>query len=368
MLNQKIQNSTPGVQIRQRFDVLDGLRGIAAILVMLLHYAAHNGLAWFAGAWICVDLFFILSGFVIAHSYGKKIASGLPFRDFLILRIIRLAPLYFLGLFLGIIAFFLAASKNPSIPVSLTEISYAISLAALGLPYLNHVAWPFGNGDVLGAIFPLNDPAWTLFFEFFINLIFFGYVRYFKRSSSVRLVATSFFVVMVCALWFKQIHSGWGSDNFIFGFPRVFLGFFLGALIFSEIKFFEYFPVRFGYILAFIFFGLCWVQNGKLAFFISVVFAPLTIALCASAQVSDLIKRCCDQLGNISYPLYILHIPLYRLGVVFYGDHVTAQVPRVILASLSAVAIASVAAHLDTLIRKKIMALYYPPRATQPLP
>jgi hypothetical protein len=66
-----------------RFDLLDGLRGIAAIGVMIYHYTLHNGLHWLGGAWVAVDLFFILSGFVIAHSYGNKILNGMGIQQFL---------------------------------------------------------------------------------------------------------------------------------------------------------------------------------------------------------------------------------------------------------------------------------------------
>src|SRR5476649_797527 len=95
-----------------RFDLLDGLRGVAAIAVMLHHYTQHTGWDWFGGAWVAVDLFFVLSGFVIAHSYSKKILNGISFRDFTSVRLVRLAPLYLLGLALGVCAVFLSMAKS----------------------------------------------------------------------------------------------------------------------------------------------------------------------------------------------------------------------------------------------------------------
>jgi peptidoglycan/LPS O-acetylase OafA/YrhL len=93
---------------RFRFDLLDGLRGLAAIAVMVHHFTQHNGLHWLGGAWVAVDLFFILSGFVIAHSYGIKLLAGMPLRQFLLIRLNRLGPLYFFGLLIGLIAALLA--------------------------------------------------------------------------------------------------------------------------------------------------------------------------------------------------------------------------------------------------------------------
>jgi peptidoglycan/LPS O-acetylase OafA/YrhL len=368
MLNQNTLGSSSQPQTHQRFDVLDGLRGIAAILVMILHYAANNGLAWFVGAWVCVDLFFILSGFVIAHSYGEKILKGLSFKKFVALRIIRLAPLYFLGLLLGIIGLLLAAQKNPALPVTSNAISSAITWGLLGLPYFNHVAWPFGGGDIIRAVFPLNEPAWTLFFEFFINLVFFYYAHIFRRTSSTKLVVVAFFIFTACILWFKQIHSGWSADNFIFGFPRVFFGFFLGALIFSQGFHLKKQRLFLSLGLAALFFILCASSNGKVAFLNSILLAPLVIGFCASVEVNQRVRQCCAFLGALSYPLYILHIPVYRLMVIFWGDELTSPAYRVILAMVCAIGIASIAGRFDTLLRQKMMAFFFPLSSPQKSP
>ena len=89
------------LQNNQRYDALDGLRGIAAIIVMLSHYSQYFGLNWFKNASVAVDLFFVLSGLVIVHSYGRKVLIGMSFKSFLILRFIRLAPLNFLAVVIG---------------------------------------------------------------------------------------------------------------------------------------------------------------------------------------------------------------------------------------------------------------------------
>ena len=82
-----------------RFSTLDGLRGVAAIMVLLYHcdQMAPRG-------YLGVDLFFTLSGFVIARAYGDRLASGMPVGRFVALRLVRLYPMYFVGGLLGIVS------------------------------------------------------------------------------------------------------------------------------------------------------------------------------------------------------------------------------------------------------------------------
>jgi peptidoglycan/LPS O-acetylase OafA/YrhL len=79
---------------RGKLPVLDGLRGVAAFLVVAAHMQTRFNFHMFFRAYLCVDLFFIMSGMVISRAYGEKLATGqLRYRDFLITRIIRLHPM-----------------------------------------------------------------------------------------------------------------------------------------------------------------------------------------------------------------------------------------------------------------------------------
>lgn len=90
--------------MRRTFDTLDGLRGTAAIVVLLLHVASAEtpDLPVFGSAYLAVDLFFLLSGFVIGHAYEARLSDGLTFGKFLKIRLVRLYPLYVLGLALAV--------------------------------------------------------------------------------------------------------------------------------------------------------------------------------------------------------------------------------------------------------------------------
>ncbi len=82
---------------KHRFTALDSLRGVAAIGVLLHHLPASNGLATLPLARmgsLFVDFFFVLSGFVIACSYGDKLAAGFSLKRFSVLRLGRILPVH----------------------------------------------------------------------------------------------------------------------------------------------------------------------------------------------------------------------------------------------------------------------------------
>ena len=86
---------------KRTFYGLDALRGIAAAVVVTRHAPALFGIGLFPNSSLGVDLFFVMSGFVIAHAYDQRIEKGLNWRQFLVIRAIRLYPLDLLGTALG---------------------------------------------------------------------------------------------------------------------------------------------------------------------------------------------------------------------------------------------------------------------------
>src|ERR1700733_9805135 len=87
---------------KHRFYVLDGMRGIAAIIVMLYHFYLDMHLRYFKNSFVAVDFFFVLSGFVLCHAYGNKLLNGMSVGEFLARRIGRLYPLFALGVLMGV--------------------------------------------------------------------------------------------------------------------------------------------------------------------------------------------------------------------------------------------------------------------------
>jgi peptidoglycan/LPS O-acetylase OafA/YrhL len=196
---------------------LDAVRGIAAIVVMLRHIMV-NGPAF---GFTAVDLFFILSGFVVAFAYLPRIEGGMSFWPFVRLRLIRIFPLYFVGLLIGVVSFLpvgpLFHGSSPSVPT-------IAGLNLLFIPYLDGV-----------AIFPLNSPAWSLLDEMLIN-IFFGYlaVRHLRIGIFFCLGLLGIILIRIFdqgSGTLSPMDGGWSNDNAWIGVVRVIYGFPLGVML-----------------------------------------------------------------------------------------------------------------------------------------
>jgi len=138
------------------YVTLDGLRGIAALSVVVLHCYRYFGDFTWSSAALAVDLFFVLSGFVLAYAYEAKLptASG----AFLKARLIRLYPLYLVGTLLGMIEA-LATMKYGG-PAAMDRATFwtslPFSLAMLPTPW---------------QMYPFDGVMWSIFFELFINAV-----------------------------------------------------------------------------------------------------------------------------------------------------------------------------------------------------
>lgn len=341
-------NNTP----RARFDLLDGLRGVAAIAVMVYHYSQHNGLHWLSGAWAAVDLFFVLSGFVIAHSYGAKIAAGMSFVEFLSVRLVRLGPLYLLALTLGGIAALL-------VPTSTTQVDnhHLLTAAVLGLgwlPYFNNAIWSLGTDSVLGPIFPLNNPAWSLFFELVVNVLFFWYVRQFGRIPGAKLVMPAVGFFAVSTLGFHQLNPGWSTDNFVFGFPRVIAEFGIGAFMYSIGCYQRSYPRYAVGLLTFIAVAFFFGGGGNTALLNSVTFIPATVWMLSTLQIDGIARKICRFLGDLSYPLYILHFPIFHLCNEVISLQIVGSVAQTLIVAALSIGLSVLVLQSDFKLRRRI--------------
>jgi peptidoglycan/LPS O-acetylase OafA/YrhL len=334
-----------------RFYALDGIRGIAAIAVMFYHYTQHNNLDWLHGAWVAVDIFFILSGFVLMHSYSKKVARGMTFKEFLFSRITRLGPMYVVGLALGICAASVDIFTDPQSPLQPNNIAAASALNFMLLPYFNEHAWPFGAHNITGTVFPLNDPAWSLFFEIFVNIIFFAYLSRFIKIKLPLLVAISAIVFIALTIGFHQVNPGARGSNFIFGFPRVIFEFFLGVVIYRFYSQYKMPPKIVAYGLFFLV-AVCFFSSlGAVALANALILAPILIALFAKITVPTQGVGLCKFLGDVSYPLYVTHFPLYRLLYEAHFMQKLSPVIQTLLFSAIAILVAVALVKIDESVR-----------------
>jgi len=337
-----------------RFYSLDGLRGLAAVLVMICHYSSHAGGEWlFSGAYIAVDLFFILSGFVLIHSYGEKITSGMSFRKFALIRVVRLYPLFLVGIIVGLLAITYYGYLAGTLDNDLNKITNALLLNTFLIPYLNHEIWHFDTDILTGIIYPLNDPGWTLFFELFVNLLFFYYVSKFKNIKLAYLVVVSYLIYFVYVVMTKTANPGWGMHNFYGGFPRVISEFFMGILIYQHYEKIKARPLL-TFIITAVVFGLMSSGDAKLGLINMFLLSPMLVLLSANIAFNDVGNKICTHLGDLSYPLYIMHVPIYHFMFNFEPISKLAPVPKIAAIALTAIMISSLLIRADQIVRNKL--------------
>ena len=209
------------------------MRGVAAIVVMLWH---SPDLPWHIrnrnGA-LAVDFFFCLSGFVIAFSYEDRLKKGLKLSSFYAARLIRLYPVYLLSM---LFAFAVSIAIDRYVHADRSQIHTQAAFLAMSLLLLPN----FGNSNN-PLLFPLNTPAWSLFFEVIANLFYaFAVSRKLVSSWLVAAVCAASLLGM-CILVASGKHKLWEVGylgvrwSFTVAFCRVALSFGTGVLVSAPI-------------------------------------------------------------------------------------------------------------------------------------
>jgi peptidoglycan/LPS O-acetylase OafA/YrhL len=295
---------------KKTFETMNGLRGIAALIVVIW----HGGSDWFGmlrppGAYLAVDLFFVLSGFVIAHSYQGRLAMGMTVRQFFIVRMLRFYPLYILGTAIScvvLIGSLLHHWKN--VETQLSPIySLPFALAMLPRP----------STHLTSNLYPLNIPAWSLFMEMIVNLTYAVSYKHWSTKTILITMSTSA-VLMLSNDWFT-VTDGWGAGGvtwgtFPFGLFRVFYSFPAGVLIY-RIIYERQFPFpRINCLAIFLLFPILLMWNSNLPCKLSMlVGVPLLVAVAAKTEPIGILKSICAIFGRASYAIYAVHFPLISL-------------------------------------------------------
>jgi peptidoglycan/LPS O-acetylase OafA/YrhL len=330
----------------KRYEVLDGLRGVAAIGVMLMHYSENTTHPLFKNGDIAVDLFFILSGFVLMHSYRKKLLQGLSAREYIGKRIIRLYPMFAISMAIGIPALLIAAVVGLSdYPLRAVIVASANNL--LFMPYLGHhgVANFVGTAAHLpvdkytvGEIFPANPSAWSLFFEMVASVALLVLIRLQRRDLIKVIVASASLLFITGVLLGSEnkgaipvfFGAGWGTRNFFVGFIRVAYGFTMGVLIYQLHE--NPLPQWAGktvsaiirndlalYLLFAVVIACPFGIKGLYPMAVIFIAAPLLVYRGAGvAPTGHIGARLAHFLGWLSYPVYCLHFPIGRLVFIYF--------------------------------------------------
>lgn len=316
---------------KPHYALLDGLRGVAALLVVWYHvfegfqFAGNKPVIDFINhGYLAVDFFFILSGFVIGYAYDDRWGKSLTMGGFFRRRLIRLHPMVVMGAMIGAVSFLLTGMERWDGSHSTLLLTFAALLCScLLIPALPRMPREVrGNGEM----FPLNGPCWSLFFEYIGNML---YALVIHRLSTRALAWLS--ALLCCALtWFAvtnqsgygSIGVGWTIDttNVIGGTLRMLCPFTLGVLMSRVFKPIKNVKGAFGTcaILLLVLFHVPYLDGGK-PFSLNGIFEavciicvfPIIVWLAASGKTTDnTSQRICRFLGDISFPLYIVHYPL----------------------------------------------------------
>jgi|ERR1019366_9100173 peptidoglycan/LPS O-acetylase OafA/YrhL len=169
---------------KHRFHVLDGMRGIAAIAVMIYHYYWGLHLRCLKNPFLAVDFFFILSGFVIFHAYGEKLRNGLHASEYLARRVGRLYPMLAVGLIVGLPVLYMNTVSTPSDYTRHDIVSTLASNFAM-LPYITGKKLIVDHDTTEVQLFPGDNALWSISFEMLASVGFLVLFRFvsFARTS-----------------------------------------------------------------------------------------------------------------------------------------------------------------------------------------
>jgi peptidoglycan/LPS O-acetylase OafA/YrhL len=303
---------SPGETVREHIAALDGLRGVAAFSVFVFHVvelivpgAAQNP---FRHAYLAVDFFFGLSGYIRGHAYDP---ANLPFPRFIGKRLRRLHPLAVMGATLGLLAYVFDPFATADQVSTIHDMPWLLLLnVVLALALLPAPALP-GSWNMTHS---LNGPSWSLFQEYVANIVYATIGRRVPRPWLAGFAAASASALLPVALSDGNLTGGWSWDNAGVGAARVSASFSTGLLIYRlrlAIRLPLAFPIL-SAVLLLVFTAPDFGQwSGWFDWLVAMVVFPLVI-MAGAARTSarrGILDRIADLGGRLSYPLYILHYP-----------------------------------------------------------
>ncbi len=318
ILDSKFLKSKP------HFEILDGLRGLAAIMVVVFHFMeiviTDFTKNFISHGFLAVDFFFCLSGFVITYAYDNRIA-GMGLKTFIRLRLIRLHPLVIIGSVLGLLTFLFDPYSNLYAIYGFKETALIFITSVFLIPY-PVVSERYFN------LFNLNAPSWSLFWEYVANFVY--AIVLFKVAKKI---LAPLVVLAAASLFYVGWHSGnllggWSGETFFDGLARISFSFLMGMLIF---RFNWIIKNKLGLLgmgallmLAFLTpYNEQW--NWLIEPFIVVFFFPLIVSLGAGASLASRYFKINQFSGDISYPLYMTHYPFMWV----FANYVTVAQPSI---------------------------------------
>lgn len=329
---------------KPRYEILDGLRGVAALIVVAYHlfetYYPDPAEQVLNHGYLAVDFFFVLSGFVIGYAYDDR-WNRMSIGNFFKRRLIRLHPMVIFGTVFGALLFYFASGAAFPIigktPWWLMILMMLWAFTMIPMPTSMDIrGW--------GETNPFNGPAWSLQWEYVANILYALFIRRFSKKVLAIFVGCSALLTISLCLNIDLIGllkvrednaytviGGWSltPDQVQIGLTRLLYPFFAGLLI-SRIHKLISVPAGFWWCSLLIVIILvmpriggtthAWL-NGLYEAVCIILFFPFIVSLGAGSKITGRSAKFCNKLGQLSYPLYITHYPLIYFQVSWVENH-----------------------------------------------
>lgn len=321
---------------KPHYDLLDGLRGVAALMVMWFHifegYATSPFDQKFNHGYLAVDFFFILSGFVIGYAYDdrwKNCNNQLTLKEFAVRRLVRLHPMIIMGAIIGGTTFIVGGSLQwDGTHIALSATMLAVLCTMFLIPTVPGTTTEIrGNGEM----YPVNGPMWSLFFEYIGNILYALFIR--RVPTKALAILTSILGVLLGCFAIGNfsgsgsIGVGWSMIDYNLpgGLLRMMFSYSAGMLLarlFAEnrkIKLRGAFWICAAAIVAVVSMphiggeSAPWMNGIYDTLCVAALF-PLIVWIAASGTTTNgFSAKMCRWLGDISYPLYVVQYPFMYL-------------------------------------------------------
>ncbi len=328
---------TEMISTKPHYLILDGLRGVASLVVVAFHIFEANATSHLDQVinhgYLAVDFFFLLSGFVIGYAYDDRWYK-MSTKEFFRRRLVRLQPMVIMGMIIGAIGFYFQDSvlwpNIHEVPVWQTILVMLIGFTMIPLPL---------SMDIRGwtEMYPLNGPAWSLFYEYIVNILYGLGIRKLsnKALGVLVLLAAAALVHFAVTNPAGDVIGGWSLEpvQLRTGFTRVLFPFFAGLFLSRTVSLsrinnaFLWCSLLVILVLSFPRIGgsdQFWM-NGLYDSLSIILIFPLIVYLGASGEVkSYYATKLCKFFGDISYPLYITHYPIIYIYTAWVATNKVA--------------------------------------------
>jgi peptidoglycan/LPS O-acetylase OafA/YrhL len=328
-----INNRTNYLATKPHYEILDGLRGVAAVMVLVYHIFETHTIGTdkeliIGHGYLAVDFLFVLSGFVIGYAYDDRWGK-MSFGAFLKRRIVRLHPMVVMGMILGAALFYFSASTIFSL-VSDTPVWKMLLYLVLGVlliptpPSMDIRGWQ--------EMHTLDAPCWSLFFEYIANILYGLFIRKFTKTTLSILVILFGCATLYLTLTNGDVSGGWTFDrhHLYIGFTRLLYPFFAGLLLYRVSKLIH---VKRAFLWCSLLLTAVLLvprigdaahvwMNGLYEALIIIAVFPLIVFMGAGGEVKGkYASKLCKFLGDISYPVYLVNYPIIYIYTAWVSDN-----------------------------------------------